>query len=177
MDIIPGKIDLSSAEIELASETDREYRLHGVLEKKKLERYDYVIIDTTPSLGLLTINALTASDSVIIPIQAEYYALEGVSNLMRIIYMIKGMLNPDPKIKGVLLTMYDKRTKISQEVQKDVINFFEKQNMHVFKKAVPRNVKLAEAPSYGMPISIYDSDCAGDIVYRELAEEVRRLKK
>ena len=156
------------AEIELIGFENKEYLLKSKLDMVK-DNYDYIIIDCPPSLNLLTINAMTAADSVIVPIQCEYYALEGLSQLIHTIDLIKERLNPKLEIEGVVFTMYDARTNLSLQV---VENVKENLDKNIYKTIIPRNVRLAEAPSYGMPINMYDSRSAGAEAYRYLAEEV-----
>ncbi|ADQ15787.1 ParA family protein [Halanaerobium hydrogeniformans] len=168
LDLIPANIELAGAEIELVSIISRESRL-----KKSLleisDHYDYVIIDCPPSLGLLTLNALTAADSVMVPIQCEYYALEGLGQLMNTIELVRKNLNPDLRIEGVLMTMYDARTNLSQQVIEEVKDYFSEL---LFKTIIPRNVRLSEAPSFGQTILDYSSNSKGAKAYRKLAEEV-----
>jgi chromosome partitioning protein len=166
--VVPSTIQLAGAEIELVSAMSRENRLKQVLDPVASE-FDAVIIDCPPSLGLLTINALTASNSLIIPIQCEYYALEGLSKLLDSIRLVKTHLNPNLEIFGVVMTMYDSRTKLSNQVVEEVSDFFP---TLVFKTLVPRSVRLSEAPSFGQPINLYDPSGKGAIAYRELAKEV-----
>jgi len=149
----------------------REYRLKERLEENK-ENYDYIIIDCPPSLGLITLNAFTASDSVLIPVQCEYYALEGLEQLMNTVNLVKKHLNKELELEGAVLTMYDARTNLSNQVVKEVKNYFEDK---VYKTVIPRNVRLSEAPSFGMPISIYDPKSKGAKCYEKLVKEV--LKK
>lgn len=167
VDIIPSKVDLAGAEIELTAKMSRETKVKDALLAVK-NKYDYIFIDCPPSLGLLTINALTASDSVLIPIQCEFYALEGVQQLMNTIQLIKKSLNPGLEIQGVVMSMFDGRTRLSIEVVEEVKKYFRGK---VYTTIIPRNVKLAEAPSYGMPIMIYDKNCKGAEAYLELAQE------
>jgi len=166
--VIPATISLAGAEIELVSTISREVRLKHALEEIK-DDYDYIIIDCPPSLGLLTINALTASDSVIIPVQCEYYALEGLSQLLSTVRLVQKHLNPTLTIDGVLLTMLDARTNLGLQVIEEVKKYFQDK---VYKTIIPRNVRLSEAPSHGEPIIIYDSKSRGAEVYLELAREV-----
>jgi len=166
--LIPSKIDLTAAEIELVSVLSRETRLKRALEGIK-DRYNIVIIDCPPSLGLLTINSLTASDTVLIPLQCEYYALEGLTQLLNTIRLVKDGLNPKLDLEGILLTMYDPRNNLSKEVYKQVREFFRDK---MFKSIIPRNVKLSEAPSYGVPIISYDIRSKGAESYIELAKEI-----
>ena len=168
LDIIPSNIDLSGAEIELLEFEDKEYRLKDSLSIIK-EEYDYIYIDCPPSLSMLTINALTAADSLLIPLQCEYYALEGLALLTNTISLIKESLNPDLEIDGVLFTMFDSRTNLANQV---VQNVRENLNAYIYETVIPRNVRLAEAPSYGLPINIYDPRSAGAESYRLLAKEV-----
>lgn len=166
--IAPSTIQLAGAEIELTSQPRREQRLKEAVEKIK-DDYDYIFIDCPPSLGHLTMNAFTASDTVLIPVQCEYYALEGLSQLMNTITMVRKHFNPQLKIEGVLLTMYDARTNLGNEVKDDVIKYFREK---VYKTIIPRNVRLSEAPSYGQAIVDYDPRSRGAEVYMELAKEV-----
>ncbi|OQY08619.1 MAG: sporulation initiation inhibitor Soj [Fusobacteriia bacterium 4572_132] len=168
IDIIPAKIELAGAEVELVGKISREYKLKKNLDKIK-ENYDLIIIDCPPSLGLLTLNALTASENVIIPIQCEFYALEGLSQLLNTIDLVKEELNKSLKLAGIILTMYDARLKLSEEVKIEVENYFKDK---VFKTVIPRNIKLSEAPSYGRPIDKYDVNCRGAKAYEKLAKEV-----
>ena len=170
LDIIPSSISLSGAEIELLELKDKEYRLKDSLELVK-DGYDYIYIDCPPSLSMLTINALTAADELLIPLQCEYYALEGLALLTNTISLVNESLNPRLKIGGVLFTMFDSRTKLSNQVAENVK---ENLNAYIYETIIPRNVRLAEAPSYGLPINIYDSTSAGAKSYRLLAEEVIR---
>ena len=168
LDILPANIQLAGAEIELVSLMNREGRLKRILEKVK-HNYDYVLIDCPPSLGLLTINALTAASSVIIPVQCEFYALEGISMLMNTIQLVQRNLNPALKLEGVVMTMFDSRTNLAQDVVEEVKKYF---TSKLYKTIVPRNVRLSEAPSHGMPVIDYDGKSKGAQVYMELAEEV-----
>lgn len=166
--ICPSNINLAGAEVELVSMMSREYRLKEKLEEVKND-YDYIIIDCPPSLGLITLNAFTASDSVLIPVQCEYYALEGLGQLINTIELVKKHLNKALEIEGAVLTMYDARTNLSNQVVKEVKNYFEDR---VYKTVIPRNVRLSEAPSYGMPISIYDPRSKGAKCYEKLVKEL-----
>jgi len=166
--LLPATINLAGAEIRLASAMAREMRLKRILSPMEQE-YDLIIIDTAPSLGLLTINSLAAAESVIIPIQCEYYALEGLTQLMNVVHLVRRDLNQRLEIAGVVLTMYDRRTNLSREVASQVSSFF---HGKVFRTKVPRNVRLAEAPSYGLPVSLYDPTCKGARAYRRLTMEV-----
>jgi len=168
--LLPSSLNLAGAEIELVPMMSRETRLRRVIGKIR-DNYDYILIDCPPSLGLLTVNALTAADSVLIPIQCEYYALEGLSQLLNIIKLVRNRLNSSLDLEGVLLTMFDARTNLSLQVAEDVKRYFRDK---VYRTIIPRNVRLSEAPSHGKPITIYDSRSRGAEVYRELAEEVVR---
>ena len=173
LDIIPATVDLSAVEVELVDVKDRMQRLNRFSSKLKAE-YDYVFIDCPPSLGLLTINALTAADSLLIPLQCEFYALEGLSHLKKTISRIKQNLNTSIYIEGILLTMYDKRNRISSEVKEEVTKYFGKD---VFKTIIPRNVRLSEAPSHGLPAILYDINSTGSQAYISLAKEmIKRVK-
>lgn len=166
-DIIPSNIDLAGAEIELIKVAGREKILRKILQPLK-NKYDYIFIDCPPSLALLTVNALTAADSILIPIQGEFFALEGLSQLMNTIRLAKKHLNPSLEVEGVLLTMYDGRSNLVTSVTSEIIKFFGKS---VYSHRIPRNVKLGEAPSYGMPIMQFEPRCTGSIAYKALAEE------
>jgi len=172
LDIIPASVELAGAEIELVQLEGREKRLKKALEKIK-SKYDYIFIDCPPSLGLLTINSLTAVDSVLIPIQCEFYALEGVSQLMSTIELVKKNLNPDLEIQGVILSMFDGRTNLSIQVVEEVKKHFREK---VYTTVIPRNVRLAEAPSHGLPITKYDPKSKGAEAYLEFAEEFLELE-
>ena len=167
LDILPSNIDLAGAEVELVYVKDRERVLKRVLEKAK-DSYDFITIDCPPSLGLLTINALSASNTVIIPIQSEYYALEGLSQLMNTIKLVVKHLNPSLKIEGVVLTMSDNRAIISRQISAEIKKFFGKR---VYESIIPRNIRLAEAPSHGVPIMLHDTKCSGAKAYLALTEE------
>ncbi len=168
MDIIPSDISLSGAEIELVGLSKREFKLKEALEKVR-DKYDFVIIDCPPSLGLVTINALTATDTVLIPIQCEYYALEGVMQLTNTINLVKKALNPELDIEGVVMTMFDGRTNLSIQVVDEVKKCFGKK---VYRSVIPRNVRLSEAPSFGEPINVFDRTATGAAAYTSLAGEV-----
>ena len=168
LDLVPATINLAGAEVELVSEMARENRLKDTLGSLR-GKYDYILIDCPPSLGLLTVNALVASDKLIIPIQCEFYALEGVTKLLDSMKRVKSRLNPSLDIFGILLTMYDGRTMLARQVAKEVRSFFGKQ---VFETIIPRTVKLSEAPSYGLPITEYDPHGRGAESYTALAKEV-----
>ena len=171
--LVAAASELAGAEIELANEKDREYKLKNSLDKIK-DDYDYIFIDCPPSLGMLTINSLTASDSVLIPIQCEYYALEGVSQLMSTFKHVKKRLNPNIEIQGVVLSMFDGRANLSIQVVEEVKKYFKGS---VYTTLIPRNVRLAEAPSYGKPVIYYDTKCRGTEAYKELAEEFIELEE
>ncbi len=166
--LVPSNIHLTGAEVELVGMIARETKLRNAINEVKQE-FDYIIIDCPPSLGLLTVNALTASDSTLIPIQCEYYALEGLSQLINVIELIKNSLNTQLKIEGILLTMADTRTNLAKQVIDEVKKFFGSQ---VFTTIVPRNIRLSEAPSFGKPIILYDPSSQGAESYRNLAQEV-----
>ncbi len=166
--IVPATIQLAGAEVELVSAISREMKLKKALEPVKND-YDYIIIDCPPSLGLLTLNAMTAADSILIPVQCEYYALEGLSQLMNTIKLVKKHLNPDLEIEGAVLTMFDARTNLSIQVVDEVKAYFKDK---VFRSIIPRNVRLSEAPSYGLPIILYDPRSKGAEQYQELSKEV-----
>ena len=168
LDVLPSNIDLSAAEIELIGVDNKEYILRDEVNKVK-EKYDFIIIDCPPALSMLTINAMTTSDSVLVPIQCEYYALEGLSQLIHTIELVQERLNPELEIEGVVFTMYDARTNLSLQV---VENVKDNLNQNIYKTIIPRNVRLAEAPSYGMPINLYDPKSKGRESYLLLAEEV-----
>ena len=167
LNIIASTIDLAASEIELAEMDDRENIMKNIL--NKISGYDYLFIDCPPALGLLTINSLVASDSVIIPLQCEFFALEGLSSLISTIETIKSTLNPQIQIEGIVLTMYDKRNSLSALVEEDVRGHFGKK---VYKTVIPRNVRISEAPSHGKPVLIYDTSCVGSVAYIGLAKEV-----
>lgn len=171
LDLCPSNIDLAGAEVELVSMEAREHRLKEKIDSQK-DKYNYIIIDCPPSLGLITLNAFTASDSVLIPVQCEYYALEGLGQLLNTINLVKQHLNEDLEIEGALLTMFDARTNLSNQVVKEVNRYFENK---VYKTVIPRNVRLSEAPSYGMPISVYDPRSKGAKSYDKFVKEF--LKK
>ena len=173
LDVVPSSIRLVGAEVELVGEIGRERVLSNAL-AEMTEQYEYIFIDNPPSLGLLTLNSLTAADSVLIPIQCEYYALEGLSQLLKSIRLVQKNLNPELAIEGVLLTMYDSRLNLSQQVTEDVRNFFAEK---VFDTVVTRNVRLSEAPSFGKPVILYDAVCPGTEAYMKLAEEVINNEK
>ena len=168
LDIIPTSIDLSAAEIELIGVDDKEYILRNAIDQVK-DQYDFVIIDCPPSLSMLTINAMTTADSVIVPIQCEYYALEGLSQLIHTVELVKDRLNSKLEIEGVVFTMYGARTNLSLQV---VENVKDNLQQNIYKTIIPRNIRLAEAPSYGLPINKYDPKSTGAESYMRLADEV-----
>lgn len=168
LDVVPSNMQLAGAEVELVTTLSRELRLKKAIGPVR-SLYDYILVDCPPSLGLLTVNALTAADSVLVPIQCEYYALEGLSQLLNTIQLVQKHLNPGLQIEGVVMTMFDSRTNLSQQVISEVQKFFKDR---VFKTIIPRNVRLSEAPSYGQPIILYDDRSKGAEAYRQLAEEV-----
>ena len=167
LDIITSTTDLAASEIELDQTDERENRLKNLI--KNIQGYDYFFIDCPPALGLLTINGLVAASSVLVPLQCEFFALEGLSSLTNTIKSIKQNFNPNLEIEGVVLTMYDKRNSLSDLVEKDVRGFF---GDKVYKTIIPRNVRISEAPSHGKPVIIYDTTCAGSRAYIDLAKEV-----
>ncbi|MFA5090258.1 MAG: AAA family ATPase [Candidatus Omnitrophota bacterium] len=166
--LAPSNLDLTGAEIELVSALGREYRLKKALDKER-ENFDFVIIDSPPSLGLLTINALCAADSVLVPVQCEYYALEGLTQLINTVKLVKNNLNPDLAVEGVLLTMADFRTNLTKEVIQEAREYF---SGKVYQTVIPRNIRLTEAPSFGKPIALYDKESIGAQKYEELSREI-----
>lgn len=170
LDVAPSTINLVGAEVELVSALAREFKLKRALAKLPDDAYHRVLLDCPPSLDLLTLNALTAADEVLIPIQCEYYALEGLTQLMRSIRMVRQELNPDLQVGGVLLTMFDPRTNLAHQVAQEVRSFF---GDRVFQTIIPRNVRLSEAPSFGMPVALYAPKSTGAEAYEAVAEEVR----
>lgn len=168
LDVIPSNVNLAGAEIDLIDIDNREYILKKIVDSLK-EKYDFILLDCPPSLSMLTVNAMTAANTVLVPIQCEYYALEGLSQLIRTINLVKQKLNPELEIEGVVFTMYDARTNLSLQVVENV-----KANLKqtVYKTIIPRNIRLAEAPSHGLPINLYDTKSAGAESYRLLADEV-----
>jgi chromosome partitioning protein len=166
--VIPASIDLSGAAVELVEQQDRDYYLKRALEPAR-DLYDYILIDCPPSLGVLTLNGLIAADEVLIPLQCEYYALEGLSLLLQTVKRIQKNLNPELIVGGIFFTMYDQRTRLAQDVVRQVTSYFKDR---VFRTIVPRNVRLSEAPSHGVPISQYDATCVGARSYKSLAEEI-----
>lgn len=173
LSICPSNINLAGAEVELVSVMSREYRLKEKLDVVKGD-YDYIIIDCPPSLGLITLNAFTASDSVLIPVQCEYYALEGLGQLLNTVELVRKHLNKNLYVEGALLTMYDIRTNLANQVVKEVKRFFQNK---VYKTVIPRNVRVSEAPSYGMPITIYDPKSKGARSYEKFAKEFLKLNE
>lgn len=169
LDLVPATPDLSGAEVELVGAWRREYRLQEALNREALETYDYVLIDCPPSLGLLTLNALVAARAVLVPMQCEFYALEGLSQLMRTIDRVRRHLNPELEIQGVVLTMFDRRNNLSDMVARDVRQHLQGK---VYDTMIPRNVRVSEAPSHGLPVLVYDLQCAGAKAYLHLAGEV-----
>lgn len=168
LDILPAIMDLSAAEIELSDADRREFRLKDGI-SPVISSYDYIFIDCPPSLGLLTINALVASDAVLVPLQTEFYALEGLAQLMETVKAVQGGLNSSLSLQGIVLTMYDQRNKLSESVETDVRSYF---GQSVYKTVIPRNVRVSEAPSFGKPVLMYDISCAGSQAYAALAAEV-----
>lgn len=166
--LIPSNVNLAATEIELIGVDKKEFILRNEVDWVK-EQYDFIIIDCPPSLNMLTINSMTTADSVLVPIQCEYYALEGLSQLIHTVNLVKERLNPTLKMEGIVFTMYDSRTNLSTQVVENVKNNL---NQNIYKTLIPRNIRLAEAPSYGMPINMYDPKSAGAEAYMNLAEEV-----
>jgi len=166
--LVPASIDLSGAAVELVEQENRDFYLKRALEPAQ-DRFDYILIDCPPSLGVLTLNGMIAADSVLIPLQCEYYALEGLSLLLQTVKRIQKNLNPSLDVCGIFFTMYDQRTRLAQDVVRQVTGYFKDR---VFKTIVPRNVRLSEAPSHGIPISQYDALCVGARSYKSLAQEV-----
>jgi chromosome partitioning protein len=171
--IVPATIDLSGSEIEMVSLVNREFRLKQAMEGRAAD-YDYVLIDCPPSLGLLTLNALVASHAVLIPLQCEFYALEGLSHLMRTVELVRANLNPELTIQGIVLTMYDRRNKFTEQIENDVRGYFEDK---VYSAVIPRNIRMSEAPSHGKPALIYDMSCAGSKAYIQLAGELLKRER
>ena len=170
--LLPSNVNLAAAEIELIGVDRKEYILKKEVDWIK-DQYDYILIDCPPSLSMLTVNAMTTANTVLVPIQCEYYALEGLSQLIHTVNLVKERLNPDLAMEGVVFTMYDSRTNLSSQVVENVKEHFKQK---VFDTVIPRNIRLAEAPSYGMPISLYDSKSAGAEAYRSLAKEILKRK-
>ncbi len=172
VDILPSNVDLAAVEIELIDEEDKEYILRNAIEKVR-DNYDFIIIDCPPSLSMLTINAMTTANTVLVPIQCEYYALEGLSQLVNTVNLVRERLNPELDMEGVVFTMFDARTNLSLQVVENV-----KANVdeHVYNTIIPRNIRLAEAPSFGMPINLYEPKSAGAEAYKLLAKEIIKRK-
>ena len=168
LNLVPAGQRLSGAEVELVGLESRESRLRSAIEPVR-DAYDYILIDCPPSLGLLTVNTLTAADSVLVPLQCEYYALEGLSHLLQAIRLVQQQLNPQLRMEGVLLTMYDGRLNLCQQVEEEARKYFADR---VYKTVIPRNIRLSEAPSFGKPVVVYDPACVGATSYRSLAREV-----
>ncbi|WP_294159229.1 ParA family protein [uncultured Selenomonas sp.] len=173
VDVLPANINLAGAEVELVAAISRETRLKKALAAVR-DHYDFILIDCPPSLGLLTLNALAAADAVLMPIQCEFYALEGVAQLMNTVSLVRDNLNPDLAVEGVVLTMYDSRTKLAQDVVREVQENF---GDVVYQTLIPRNVRLSEAPSYGQPVIYYDKHSKGAQVYKELAKEMLKRER
>lgn len=171
--IIPATIDLSGAEIEMVSLVKREFRLKNALTATP-HNYDYILIDCPPSLGLLTLNALVAANDVLIPLQCEFFALEGLSHLVRTVELVKTNLNSALSIQGIVLTMYDRRNKFTDQIEKDVRSYF---GDTVYKSVIPRNIRMSEAPSHGKPALVYDMNCAGSKAYIQLASELLKRER
>jgi chromosome partitioning protein len=168
MNIVPSSINLTGAAVELVDQQDRAVYLKRVLDQVR-DQYDFIFIDSPPSLGILTVNGLAAADHVLIPLQCEYFAMEGLTQLLQSIKRVQNGLNPGLGVLGILFTMYDSRTRLAQDVVQEVVSYFGKR---VFRTIIPRNVRLSEAPSHGVPIHQYDPACAGARSYEKLAEEV-----
>jgi chromosome partitioning protein len=168
LSLLPSNESLTGAEVELVNEDHREFRLKRALDRVR-DRYDYIFVDSPPSLGLLTLNTLAAADTVLIPLQCEYYALEGLGQLIETIGLVQSNLNPELEVEGVLLTMYDRRLRLAKQVVEDTLDHF---GDKVYDTIIPRNVKLSESPSFGKPILLYDVDCLGAKMYLQLAREV-----
>jgi chromosome partitioning protein len=172
LDLCPANNDLSGAEIELVNFIGRELRLKNAL-KKSLPYYDYIFIDCPPSLGLLTVNALVAADSFLIPMQCEYFALEGLTNFLNVVNLVKGSLNPGLQQEGIVLTMFDARSNLSRQVADEIREYFKRD---IFETVIPRNVRLSECSSYGKPVCLYDSNSSGAKAYVKLAQELKRRR-
>lgn len=173
LSIVTANIDLSGAEIELVNMVRREFRLREALAAENLP-YDYIVIDCPPSLGLVTLNALAAANSVLIPLQCEFYALEGLSHLLKTIELVRAKMNPGLMIEGIVLTMYDRRNSLTAQIEEDVREFL---GTKVYKTVIPRNVRMSEAPSHGKPALIYDLNCPGSQAYLKLARELLNREK
>lgn len=168
LDVVPSSINLTGANVELVDQQDRALYLKRAIEPVKAD-YDFILVDCPPSLGILTLNGLVAADSVLIPLQCEYFAMEGLTQLLQSIKRVQGSLNPSLAILGIFFTMYDSRTRLAQDVVQEVIGYFGKR---VFRTIIPRNVRLSEAPSHGVPVHQYDAECVGARSYQKLSEEV-----
>ncbi|MBN1898469.1 MAG: ParA family protein [Spirochaetes bacterium] len=168
--IIPSNVHLAGAQVELINMENREYRLKKIVDDLRAE-FDFIIIDTPPSLGILTLNGLVAADTVLIPLQCEYYAMEGLTQLLNTIKRVKKVLNPGLELEGILLTMYDSRTNLSSQIVSEVTDYFKEK---VFKTIIPRNVKLSESPSFGKPIDQYQPDSTGALSYKEFSKEIMK---
>ncbi len=173
LDVVPSEVDLTGAEIELAAAPRREFRLRVAI-TGNVGAYDYVLIDCPPALGLLTVNALVAADSILVPLQCEFFALEGLSQLLRTVERVRYHLNPTLEMLGVVLTMYDQRNNLSEQVAADVRSFLGEK---VYDTVIPRNIRVSEAPSHGKPVLVYDLNCAGSRAYLHLASEVLRRER
>ncbi|MEE8202395.1 MAG: AAA family ATPase [Alphaproteobacteria bacterium] len=173
LDVVPSEVDLTGAEIELAAAPRREFRLRVAI-AGNVGAYDYVLIDCPPALGLLTVNALVAADSILVPLQCEFFALEGLSQLLRTVERVRYHLNPTLEMLGVVLTMYDQRNNLSEQVAADVRSFLGEK---VYDTVIPRNIRVSEAPSHGKPVLVYDLNCAGSRAYLHLASEVLRRER
>ncbi len=173
LDMLPTNVNLAAIEIETIDVANKEYILKNEIDWIK-DKYDFILIDCPPSLSMLTVNAMTAADSVLVPIQCEYYALEGLSQLIHTINLVKSRLNENLEMEGVVFTMYDSRTNLSAEVVENVKDNLDE---HIFETVIPRNIRLAEAPSFGQPITIYDPKSAGSVSYLSLAEEIIKANK
>lgn len=174
LSMITATMDLAGAEIELVNADYRDQRLKNALKNETVDEYDFVLIDCPPSLGLITLNALVASDSVLIPLQCEFYALEGLSHLLKTVEMVKASLNPSLDVQGVVLTMYDRRNKLTEQIEDDVRSVLKEQ---VYTTVIPRNVRISEAPSHGKPALLYDLNCPGSRAYVALASEVLKRER
>ncbi len=172
--IIPSGIDLSGAEIELVDVEGREFCLKKTLTSGALDEFDYILIDCPPALGLLTVNSFVASNAILVPLQCEFFALEGISHLIKTIDQVRNVFNPDLEIQGIVLTMFDKRNNLSDMVANDVREYFGEK---VYQTVIPRNVRVSEAPSHGKPVLLYDLQCAGSKAYLHLASEVLRRER
>lgn len=173
LDLVCSRIDLVGAELELLNLENREHVMASLL-KEVRDKYDYILIDCSPSLGLITVNSLTAADSIIIPVQAEYFALEGISKLLNTIKIVRSKLNPSLEIEGFLLTMYDSRLRLANQIYEELKKYF---NDLVFTTVIQRNIRLSEAPSHGMPVLLYDADSRGSLNHLQLAEELIKKNK